>query len=275
MSTALPAGGHKSPLPLLRGAREIFALSFDGLVLGRRTLLMTVLLGLPAVFAVAFRLVLAARLPARVSGFDLYGVIVAIYDVRNVLPLCALFFASALVAEEVEGRTLTYLLTRPVQRASILLGKFAAYVVTAIVFAWPVTVITFLLLSTARGGQGLGAQAPILLQDLGVVALTLVAYGALFTLLGVVLKRPVIAGLLFLYGWELLAYLPGYLPRLTLTAYLRSLLSHRPAEEGLAQALGTTVFGPGESLVSIAILTVVFLVVAFGIFSRREYVMEQ
>lgn len=275
MNTALPERPLSGPLPLLRGAREVFALTFDGLVLGRRTVLMAVLLGLPALFAVVFRLGLAARLPARISSFDLYGVIVAIYDVRNVLPLCALFFASALIAEEVEGRTLTYLLTRPVQRASILLGKFAAYVVTSLVFAWPVTVITFLLLSTARGAQGLGAEAPVLLQDLGVMALALIAYGALFALLGVLLKRPVIGGLLFLYLWELLVYLPGYLPRLTLTAYLRSLLSHRPAEEGLAQAMGTTVFGTGESLLSLVVLTTLFLVLAFGIFSRREYVMEQ
>ncbi len=48
------------------------------------------------------------------------------------------------------------------------------------------------------------------------------------------LKRPVIPGLMFLYGWELLANLPGYLPRLTLTAWLRSLVTHRPAQEGLA-----------------------------------------
>jgi MFS family permease len=86
---------------------------------------------------------------------------------------------------------------------------------------------------------------------------------------------PVIAGLLFLYGWELFAYVPGYLPRFTLTAYLRSLLSHRPAEEGLAQAFGPVVLGTGESLLSLAVLTVALLVLAFGIFSRREYVMEQ
>ena len=67
--------------------------------------------------------------------------------------------------------------------------------------------------------------------------LTLVAYGALFGLLGVLLKRPVIPGLLFLYGWELLANVPGYMPRFTLTAWLRSLVPYRPAEDGLAGPL--------------------------------------
>jgi len=263
------------PLPLLRGAREVFALTFEGFVWGKRSLLMGVLLGLPLLFAILYRAVLFAKLPARVTGFDLYGVIVTIYDVRNVVPLCGLFFASSLVAEEVEGRTLTYLLTRPIQRASILLGKFAAYLVTSLVFVWPVTVLTFFLLATGRGSEAFSARASVLVQDLGVLALALVAYGALFTLVGVLVKRPVIPGLLFLYVWELVGRLPGYLPRFTLTAYLQSLLSHRPAEEGLSQLLGQVILGTGESLLSLALATVLFLALAFWIFSGREYVMEQ
>jgi ABC-2 type transport system permease protein len=271
------AGGPElaPPLPLLRGAREVFALSLEGFVWSRRSLLMGILLGLPLVFGILYRAVLVARLPARVTGLDLYGIIVAIYDVRNVLPLCALFFAASLIADEVEGKTLTYLLTRPLRRASILLGKYAAYVVASLVFAWPVTVVTFFLLATTRGVTGLGAQVGVLFQDLGVVALALVAYGALFTLLGVLVKKPAIPGLLFLYGWELVANLPGYLPRFTVTAYLRSLLSHRPAQEGLSELMGQVTFGAGESLLSLAVLTLVFLALAFGIFSGREYVMEQ
>lgn len=263
------------PLPLWGAAREVFSLSLEGFIWGRRSALMALLLGLPLVFAVVYRLVLVAKLPARVSGFDLYGVIIAIYDIRNVVPLCALFFAASLVADEVEGRTLTYLLTRPVTRPAILLGKFAAYLVTSLVFVWPVTVVTFFLLATARGTEGLGSRVPVLFQDLGVLALGLAAYGALFTLLGVLVKRPVIPGLLFLYGWELVAWVPGYLPRFTVTAYLRSLLSHRPAEEGLSQLFGQVSFGTGESILILVVATSLLLTLAFWIFSEREYVMEQ
>ncbi len=263
------------PLSLLRAAREVFSLSLEGFVWGRRSAFMALLLGLPLVFAVVYRVVLVAKLPARISGFDLYGVIIALYDIQNVIPLCALFFAASLVADEVESRTLTYLLTRPVTRPAILLGKFAAYVVTSLVFVWPITVVSFFLLATARGAEGLGSRVGVLFQDLGVLALGLVAYGALFTLLGVLVKRPVIPGLLFLYGWELVTYIPGYLPRFTVTAYLRSLLSHRPAEEGLSQLFGQVWFGTGESLLALFVMTGLFLTLAFRIFSEREYVMEQ
>jgi ABC-type transport system involved in multi-copper enzyme maturation permease subunit len=199
---------------------------------------------------------------------------VAVYWIRNVLPLAALFFATALVADEVDGRTLTYLLTRPLTRASIFAGKFAAYLVTTLALALPSVVVTFFALLSARGWDAVGPSVGDLLRDLGVAALALVAYGALFALLGVLLKRPVIPGLLFLYGWELMANLPGYLPRFTLTAWLRSLIHHRPAEEGLA-GLFQQVLPAGPGLAVLLGVSAVFLAAAAWIFSSREYVLEQ
>jgi len=104
--------------------------------------------------------------------------------------------------------------------------------------------------------------------------LTLVAYGALFGLLGVLLKRPVIPGLVFLYGWELLANLPGYLPRFTLTAWLRSLIRHRPAEEGLS-GLFQQVLPADQALLVLVALTTLLLAASIWIFSKREYVLDQ
>jgi ABC-2 type transport system permease protein len=127
---------------------------------------------------------------------------------------------------------------------------------------------------SARGASGLSPAASDLLRDLGVMALALVAYGAFFALLGVLLKRPVIPGLLFLYGWELLANLPGYLPRVTLTAWLRSLVHHRPAEEGLS-GLFQQVLPAGPGLAVLVGVSAVFLAVGAWIFSSREYVLDQ
>jgi ABC-2 type transport system permease protein len=262
------------PLPLLAGTRGVFGLALEGMLWSRRSLLMACLVALPIVFGVLYRGALAARLPARVTGFDLYGVIVTFYFVRNVLPLAALFYATALVADEVEARTITFLLTRPLRRASVLLGKFAAYTATTWSLALPPLVASFFLLAGAHGGQGLAARVPDLFRDLGVCALALLSYGALFTLAGVVLRRPVIPGLLFLFVWELVANLPGYMPRLTLTAYLRSLVRHRPADEGFAEMFGQILPAP-LCLAVLAGVTAVSLGAAVWIFSRREYVLDQ
>ena len=263
------------PLPFPAGARAVLDLSLEGMVWSRRTLLMGLLVGLPVLVAVLYRVAPLLWPDARLlAAADLYAVVVAVYWVRNVLPLAALFFATALVADEVEGRTLTYLLTRPLTRPSILAGKFAAYLATTLALALPAVVLTFFVLLSARGWASVGPEVGDLFRDLGVAALTLVAYGAFFALLGVVLKRPVIPGLLFLYGWELLANLPGYLPRFTLTAWLRSLIHHRPAEEGLA-GLFQQVLPAGQSLAVLLSVSIVFLAAAAWIFSSREYVLDQ
>lgn len=262
------------PLPLYAGARGVFGLTLEGMLWSRRSLLVAVLVGLPVAFGVMYRAVLAAKLPARVGGFDLYGAIVAFYFVRNALPLVALFYATALVADEVEGKTITFLLSRPLRRPSILIGKFAAYAATALSLALPCLVASFFLLASAQGGEGLAARVPDLLRDLGASALALLSYGALFTLFGVLLRRPVIPGLLFLFVWELVANLPGYMPRLTITAYLRSLIRHRPLDEGFAELFGQTLPAP-LCLGVLGGVVAVCLAAAAWIFSRREFVLDQ
>jgi ABC-type transport system involved in multi-copper enzyme maturation permease subunit len=262
------------PLPFRRAARAVFELALDGMFWSRRSLMMAILLGLPLVFGVLYRAVLVARLPPTLSGLDLYKIVVVFYYVRWVLPLTALFYATALIADEVEGRTLTYLLTRPVRRGAILAGKFAAYVATTLALTLPAVLLTFFVLATSGGTSGLGAEIPSLLRDLGVIALGFLAYGALFALLGVLLRRPLIPGLLFVFVWELLANLPGYLPRLTVTAYVRSLIRHRPAFEGFAEIFGNVL--PAALCLQVLLgMTLVCLLAASRIFLRREYVMEQ
>ena len=261
------------PLSFMAAARGVFDLTLEGMLWSRRSALMAILLGLPVVLSLVYRFSLHARMP-RLTGFDLYGVLVAVYYVRNVVPLAALFYATSLIADEVEGKTLTYLLTRPIRRSAILAGKLVAYLATTLALTLPAVVGSFFILTTAQGTAGVGARVPDLLRDLGTIALALAAYGALFTLLGVLLRRPMIPGLLFLFVWELLAHLPGYMPRLTITAYLRSLVSHRPAQEGLAGLFEQTI-PAGESVLTLVALSLVLLAAAVSVFSSREYVMEQ
>ncbi len=262
------------PVPFLPAARAAFSLSLDSGLLSRRSLVMALLVGLPVVFAVVYRVALHSRLPPELTGFDFYSRIVLFYWVRNVLPLCALFYGSALIADEVEGKTITFLLARPAPRAALLAGKFAGYLVTGLAIALPALLLTFALLCSVQGYESLRAHLPDLFRDAGVAALTLVAYGALFTLFGVLLRRPLILGLLFLFGWELLANLPGYLPRLTLSAWLRSLVPYNPPAEGLGEMFAQ-MLPVLTSLIVLGCVSAAALAAALWIFSRREYVLDQ
>ncbi|HET9317142.1 MAG TPA: ABC transporter permease [Vicinamibacteria bacterium] len=261
------------PVPFLASARAVFGLSLEGMLWSRRSLVLGALLAIPVLIAIVYRVVLAAKMPAEITGLHLYGYLVALFWVRNALPLAALFYATALIADEVEGRTLTYLVTRPVRRSAILAGKFAAYLVTTLSLALPAAVVTFFILATSRG-VSLAASVPDLFRDLGVLALTLLVYGALFALMGVLMKRPLLPGLLFLFVWEMAANLPGYVPRFTITAWLRSLVTHRPAGRGVSE-LFQQVLPADLGLAVLTALTAVFLWLAIWIFSSREYVLDQ
>jgi ABC-2 type transport system permease protein len=257
-----------------RSARTVFDLALDQMLWSRRSLLVVVLLGLPVVFGVVYRAALGTRVAPHWTPLDLYGWIVAVYYLGHILPLTALFYATSMVSEEVEAKTITYLLARPVPRGAILAGKFAAYLATSLLLALPATVVTFYLLIGAGGGDAIGAGFSDLLRDLGTGALALLSYGALFALLGVYLRRPIVPGLLFVFGWEQLARLPGGLGRLTLTGHLRSLISHRPMEEGFGESF-RRVFPADTSLLFLLVVTAALLVVVVRVFGRREYVLQQ
>lgn len=179
----------------------------------------------------------------------------------RLLPLAALILASALVAEDRERGALTYLLVRPVDRWALLLGKFAAFF---IIMTAPA--LLAMTLGGLRSTTGVSASLARIPHDFGVATLALLSYGALFVLLGVIAKRPVVWGLLFLFVWEQAARLPGIFPRLTFVAYLRRLLG----SNGAVSAAASTGLCVGILLAA----SLAALAAAAWIFSTREYVSE-
>jgi len=119
-----------------------------------------------------------------------------------------------------------------------------------------------------------------LVIDLGVLGLGLAAYGALFALVGAAFKRPLVVGLGFVFGWELVTLiLPGYLKRFTLAYYLQTLVPHSmPSNDTVSLLQGAVFRAPPSVLESIAWLLLaigVSLALAVKVVEQREYVLEQ
>ena len=64
----------------------------------------------------------------------------------------------------------------------------------------PAIIIIFFLIVPVGGS--IGQAFPQLAADLGMVAVGVAAYGAVFAFVGAWLKRPLIVGLVFAFGWE-------------------------------------------------------------------------
>jgi hypothetical protein len=158
----------------------------------------------------------------------------------------------------------------------VLFGKYLAYLVCTTLVVLPGVMLVYFLIVPF---QAIGASFTMLLTDLGLLALGLAAYGGLFALVGAVMKRPLIVGLVFAFGWEQFALImPGYVRRFTLMYYVQSLVPHAMPTEGvtsLLQAFFTNTPTALTCLVSLAVAIAVSLTLAGRAVERREYVLDQ
>ena len=212
----------------------------------------------------------------RVGGAGIFGMMIWVLFIRFTIPVLGVFYGTSLIADEVDDKTLTYLFTRPVQRGAVLVGKYLAYLVCTVLVVLPsIMVVYFLIVPVAE----IASSFRLLLADLGIMALGLAAYGALFALVGTILKRPLVVGLVFAFGWEQLAMLvPGYLRRFTLAYYLQGLVPHAMPSDGVAsliQAVFTDAPTATTCLFWLVVAIALSLFLGQRAIERREYVLEQ
>jgi ABC-2 type transport system permease protein len=263
-------------------ALRVFDLSLGEMLWSRRTIFMALVLAAPVILALVSRVVQAMGVAplrvngVRVGGAGIFGMMIWVLFIRFTIPILGVFYGTSLIADEVDDKTLTYLFTRPVQRGAVLVGKYLAYLVCTVLVVLPsIMVVYFLIVPVAE----IAGSFKLLMIDLGIMALGLAAYGALFALVGTVLKRPLVVGLVFAFGWEQLAMLmPGYLRRFTLAYYLQGLVPHAMPSDGVSSLI-QAVFSESPTAVTcltwLGVAIVVSLLLGQRAIERREYVLEQ
>jgi len=149
---------------------------------------------------------------------------------------CAWVFMN-LFRGEVVDRSLHYYFLAPVRREVLVVGKYLSGLIATIVLFSITTIGSMLILyfwlfpsESARFFFD-GAGASQMLAYLGVTILACVGYGAVFLIVGLFFRNPIIPGLM-LYGWEWLNFLlPPLLKKLSVIHYLQSLVPV-PMSEG-------------------------------------------
>jgi ABC-2 type transport system permease protein len=286
---------HTRPVPkmpsLATASLRVFDLSLGEMLWSRRTVFLALLVGGPVIIALILRVVDMLNVPAfrlngvRVAGSTIFGIMIWFLFLRFIVPILGIFYGTSLIADEVEDKTITYLFTRPIPRAGVIFGKYLAYLASTVLIVLPsVMVVYFLVVPVSGGGSqgaggGLAATFPNLLRDLGLLALGLAVYGALFAAVGAWVKRPVLIGLFFAFGWENFALaLPGYLKRFTIAFYTQGLVPHAMPQESLVSMLQSYFresVSPLQGVLTLVGVTAVALALAARAVERREYVLEQ
>jgi ABC-type transport system involved in multi-copper enzyme maturation permease subunit len=258
----------------LRSASTIAFLTVDTLFWSRKTLFVGFISILVLALAMLGRLVLSYHwIRAPFNPIQVFGVLLSTAVIHFLVAFVSLFYGTALISEEVEGKTLTYLFVRPISKPVVMLGKFVALIWIGSILVFPTVILCYVILYLGR--QPIFEDAAVLAKDLGVVFLALLAYGSLFSLLGAWLRHSMLVGLLYAFGWEgIISYMPGVTGKLTLGHYVQSILPHDDATTALA-----TVFGqlsrPVESVVTLMLLSMLFLAITCLIVRDKEYVLDQ
>ena len=263
-------------------SRRVFDLSLGEMLWSRRTIFMALVVGGPVLLAVIVRLLEVFGMPAlrvngqRVGGMGIFGIMIWMLFLRFIVPVLGVFYGTALMADEVEDKTITYPFTRPIPRGAVLVGKYLAYLACTLLVVLPsVMIVYFLLVPFSQ----LPATFGNLVVDLSLLALGLAVYGGVFALVGAFFKRPLVIGLVFIFGWEqIVLALPGYLKQMTIAHYLQALVPHAMPSDGVASLL-QGMFRETPSLANALFWLFTYLAgslfLATRVVERKEYILEQ
>jgi ABC-2 type transport system permease protein len=218
----------------------------------RRTWLMVLLALVPVLTALIF--VLAGG--QRIGNSILDNLIV-----RTVLPLIALVFGTAVLGSELEDGTIVYLLTTPIRRARMALGKGLVAVGVTVALVVPATFVTALL--AAQVNERFAGVAPGFALAVGLGG---AAYALVFMTASLFTSRALALGLAYVLIWE--GILSGLLAG-------TQAFSIRQATLGLAAALtswqpGTTPMQPGNAIVVLGGAIIGSLLISTWRLSRYE-----
>ena len=187
---------------LTEASRALMSRSAKTYTLSVRGVLFMFLLVCPWILGFFLHLVIFMGAEVAQGGATLYENLVLWYFQGFWLPLATLFTGVALVADDAEGGTLPYLFGRPVRRRTILLAKFAG--VSAVLIAETLVSLagTYVICWSEAGFGQVFRNLDALVLDAVVLTLGILVYGALFSFLGVALKKPLLWGFFIGFGWE-------------------------------------------------------------------------
>jgi ABC-2 type transport system permease protein len=206
------------------------------------------------------------------SPRDTYATLSGILVFR-LLPLASAIFSTGVISQEVEQKTIVYLLTRPVKRSTLLFARSLA----SITVVAGIGILSAIAVSVAVFGAG-ALSSDLLYRDMVAIVVGSLAYGSLFVLVSLLINRAMIICLLFAFAWETsVPNMPGEMYKLSITSYLTA-IAERPASsnDGLLSALSGAL-NPNTIAASTAwpvMLLLIAFCTVFGAwwFTKFEYV---
>jgi ABC-type transport system involved in multi-copper enzyme maturation permease subunit len=200
--------------------------------------------------------------------------IVQLYYLRLGIFFGCLGIFSRLIRGEMIERSLHFYLLAPVRREVLLLGKFLAGSISAVLVFGVAVLLNFLLMYGPYGNAGTyyifhGPGLAQLGAYLAITVLACIGYGAIFLLLSMVFRNP-IPGAMLLLGWEAInPVLPSLLQKLSVASYLRHLMPVSVPAEGIFALLTVETEPVSGWAAALGLLVLIALVLAYSCYRMR------
>jgi len=125
----------------------------------------------------------------------------------TVLPIATLILATNALGNEIEDRTMVYLVLKPISRLRIVLEKFVAVVATATALLWIGNLLSWLVVLRGDAGDNIDLLVAIQLSTL----IGVLANAALFLAVSLIVPRALLAGIMYSLLWEstFTRFIPG------------------------------------------------------------------
>lgn len=230
--------------------KPIFLLSIHQLARKRRLLLILLLAMLPAVLAAIISSLSNGDDPQK---SDLINSLLDAMLIAVILPLVTIALATRVFGDEIEDRTLSYLVLKPVSRRWIVMPKL----LSAIILCAPILIVSGVITSLFIFDGDIQAAVAV-----GVALLAgVVAYAAIFTWAGLISTHALGFGIVYAVLWEgVVSSILSSVRYLSVRAYTLAIM-HGIADSNF-EAIGDRVIEFPAAIAGAIVVTVIFFFLA-------------
>jgi ABC-2 type transport system permease protein len=231
----------------------VFWLTTRQFLEGRSIRVVAVLAAAPLLLGIIELIAMGSDLRIRTMLGNVYNEL----SIPTLVPLIALILASSALGNEISDRTLVYLVLKPWSRFRLVIEKFTAAISVGTLITITLAFTVWILLAVV----GSDLDGELLLAMIVASALGIIAYGAAFTLLSLLITRVLMAGLLYVLIWEslLARFIPG-LRLLSIRHYVQSVYTHILDDGTITIAQQSAM---STSIIALTAATVVFLLLSW------------
>ena len=180
------------------------------------------------------------------------------------MPVMAMIYGSSLVRDEMDDRSITAVVTSPMDRVITFIAYYIGLAISVSVIMLLIVTAGFL---SFFGSIGLDGTGNIYGAFAGLMVIGAFSYSALFIMISVMFSKPIYFGLFYAFIWEaFITSIPGRMQLLSVKHYIRSLGIHWIDE------VETSVYDGISSATDATWVLVIFsiVVLAIGAFLFRD-----